>query len=596
MSLSVSRLVRVAINLSPLAAARRSFGVLMIAGDSDVINGAERFRTYTTIDGVVSDFGTSAPEYNAAALYFGQSPKPKTLMVGRWIREASAAQSIGGILSASEQLMSAWTVISAGTLTVTIDGAVQSLTGLDFTAATNLNGVATIITAALSGGATCVWDGSKFNIISGTTGAGVKASGTVTFTANPTAADTLTLNGVAITFVASSPTGNQVLIGASKEATAANLQVFLNATANASLTVAEYSTALNVLSIEYGVIGTGGNAYSLAESSAGITISGATLAGGAVASSVGYATGTISEQTKLTSALAVSLIDGYDAETPVECAAILANMSPNWYGLMFQASVQPTDNESLDVSGFIEALDISRIYGVTITNSNVLSALVTNDLASEMKGAGYKKSFCQYSQNAYAIASFFGRAFSVDFNANRTTITMMYKQEPGVTGEELTETEAVVLKDKRCNVFVNYVNDTVIIQYGVMSGSAWFDEIHGLDWLQNAIQTNCYNVLYQSTSKVPQTDSGVNQLTNAISGACDQAVNNGLVAPGIWNADGFGELASGQYLKQGFYIYATPLALQSQSDRETRVAPPIQVAIKLAGAIQELDVIVNVNR
>ena len=595
MALSVSRLIRVTINLSPLAAARRSFGVLMIAGDSDVINASERYRTYTGIEGVATDFGLEAPEYKAAALYFGQSPKPQRLMIGRWIRTSSAAELVGGILTSAEQVMSLWTIISAGTLSVTINGTVQNLTGLNFTAQTNLNGVATVVTAGLSGGAVCTWDGEKFVITSGTTGEGVKATGTVTFDSNPTAADTLTLNGVVITFVASGATGSQVNIGASKEATAANLQVFLNATVNASLTVANYSTALNVLSIEYKTVGVAGNAYSLAESSA-ITLSGAVLAGGAAASTLGYATGTISAQMKLTSGTAIEIVAGVDAETPVECAAILANLSPAWYGLMFQASTQPTDEQSLDVSAFIEALDLRRIYGVTIVDTSVLSASVSDDLASEMKAAAYRQSFCQYSENAYAVASMFGRAFSVNFNANRSTITLMYKQEPGVVAEGLTETQALVLKDKRCNVFVEYVNDTAIIQYGVMSGQAWFDEVHGLDWFQDAVQNACYNLLYTSKTKIPQTDSGVNQIVNEISGVCDEAVNNGLVAPGEWNADGFGELERGQYLKNGYYIYAQPIALQSQAERETRVAPPIQVALKLAGAIQEMDILVDVNR
>jgi hypothetical protein len=488
MALSVSRLVRVVVNLSPLAAARRSFGVLMIAGDSSVISGLERLRTYLTIEGVALDFGTSAPEYKAAALYFGQSPKPAQLMIGRWLRTATAAANDGGILSPSEQLLSNFTAITNGGFHISIDGVAKVLAGLDFSAETNLNGVASVINAALTGGVV-TWTGSQFIVTSSTTGA---------------------------------------------------------------------------------------------------------------ASTVGYATagaGTdISSILKLTASTSIAIIPGYDAETPVACAAALANKSALWYGLMFAASTMPTDSESLAVSDLVEPLSIARIYGVTITNTSVLSSLVTNDLASLMKAAGYKKSFCQYSQNAYAIASMFGRAFSVNFAANRSTITLMYKQEPGVTGEILDENQASVLKAKRCNVFVSYVNDTIIIQYGVMSGSAYFDEIHGLDWFQDAVQNACYNVLYQSTTKVPQTDAGVNQLTNAIGGVCDQSVTNGLVAPGIWNADGFGELQPGQYLKTGYYIYAQPVALQSQADRETRVAPPIQVAIKLAGAIQELDVIVNVNR
>ena len=81
MALSVSRLVNVTVNLSPIAAQRRGFGTLMIAGDSNVIDGLERYRSYTDIESVANDFGTSAPEYEAAVLYFGQSPKPKNLMI-----------------------------------------------------------------------------------------------------------------------------------------------------------------------------------------------------------------------------------------------------------------------------------------------------------------------------------------------------------------------------------------------------------------------------------------------------------------------------------------------------------------------------------
>lgn len=602
MALPVSRLVRVIVNLAPLAAARRSFGILNIAGDSNVINGLERMRSYDSYEGVVEDFGVDAPESKAAQLYFGQTPKPNSLVISRWIRTASAAMNLGGILSASQQLISNWTAISSGGFQIVVDGVTKSLTGLDFTGVTNLNGVATVINNALSG-ADVFWDGSKFYVESDTAGAGVKASGTVQCVTNPADNDTLTLAGQAITFKSSvvTPT-TQVLIGGSIAATMANLQTFLNNTAISALLVADYATDDDTLTITYKTVGTAGNSYTVAQSAAKFTLSGATLAGGAVPSSVGYATapvsGTdISALLKLTSATAIALVPGYDAESPVECAAILANKSNAWYGLMFQASVQPTDDQSLAVSSFIEALDVRRIYGVTITDPSVLSSLVSNDLASQMKAGGFLRSFCQYSENAYAIASMFGRAFSVNFAAQNSTITLMYKQEPSVAPAELTSTEANTLKDKRCNVFVQYDNDTSIIQYGVMSGPAWFDEIHGLDWFQNAVQNACYNLLYTSPTKIPQTDAGSNQLVNVINGVCEEAVNNGLVAPGLWTSVvQFGQLTTGMFLKTGYYVYVQPMALQSQADREARKCPPIQVAIKLAGAIQELDVVIEVNR
>jgi hypothetical protein len=172
----------------------------------------------------------------------------------------------------------------------------------------------------------------------------------------------------------------------------------------------------------------------------------------------------------------------------------------------------------------------------------------------------------------------------------------MYKQQPGVVAELLTETQAQVLKAKRCNVFVQYQNDTAIIQYGTMAGPAYFDEMHGLDWFVDALQNAEYNLLYQSKTKIPQTDSGQNQLVNVAAAACEEAVNNGLVAPGTWNADGFGQLSRGDYLGSGYYVYTPPVALQNQAIREQRVAPPLQIALKFAGAFQELDTIIDVNR
>lgn len=602
MTLPVSRLVQVDVNLSPIPAAGRNFGDLLILGDSNVISGLQRIEDFSSLDEVANAFGTTAPEYLASSLYFGQNPQPANLSIGRWLRVATAAQLLGEILSASQSTLLNFTQVTSGGFTVVIDGTSHALTGLNFSTALNLNGVASDVTTALSGAGVCTWNGSQFIITSATTGAGTAASGTVTFSGNPTASDTVTINGIVITFVASGPTGNQVLIGGTDNITAVNLATFLQNSTNASLLTQSYSVSGLVVTITYKQVGTAGNAIGLAKSSTALAVSGADLAGGLNASSVSYATspgsGTdVSTLLGLTAAVALPLVPGYAAETALAAVQALSNISNAWYGLNFAASVMPTDDDNVSIAGFIEGDSVTRVFGATITNSNVLSSLVTTDLASRLMALGYDQSFTQYSSNSpYASCSFFGRAFSVDFTQQNATITLMFKQEPGVVAEVLTTDQANVLQSKRCNVFTAYNNDTSIIQYGTMAGPAFFDEIHGLDWLQNAIQTAVYNVLYTSTSKVPQTNAGINQFTNAIGGICDQAVFNGLAAPGVWNAPGFGQLQQGQYLKSGYYIFAQSVDLQSESDRAARKAPPIQVAIKLAGAVQSVDVLVNVNR
>ena len=88
--LSVSRLIKVSVNFGAVPAAERSFNTLMIAGDSAVISGLERYRTYNSIEDVSLDFPSTAPEFLAAELYFGQSPQPSTCLIGRWLSAATA--------------------------------------------------------------------------------------------------------------------------------------------------------------------------------------------------------------------------------------------------------------------------------------------------------------------------------------------------------------------------------------------------------------------------------------------------------------------------------------------------------------------------
>ncbi len=488
--LNVGRLVGVTVNLSPLAAGRRGFGTLLIAGDSAVVDGVERLRSYTDVESVAADFGVNAPEYDAALLYYGQSPRPLNLMIGRWLRTDSSALLRGGILTATEQAIANWTSITNGSFSIVIDGgSAQVVTGLDFSGVTNLNGVASVINADLTD-ATVAWDGSRFTLLADSAGA---------------------------------------------------------SSSLAYMTAAGSGTDIAAL-------------------------------------------------LKMTAATGLAPVPGFDAETAAEAVAALADASPLWYGLTFAAATMPDAAALTEVAAFVEASSVSRILGITETDTRVLDSTYTADLASVMSAAGYKRTAVQYSANPYAVASLMGRAFSVNFAANRSTITLMYKQEPGVTAENLTETQAQALKAKRCNVFVRYNNDTAILQYGVMSGQAYFDEMHGLDWFADALQNSLYNLLYQSTTKIPQTDAGQNQLVAAASAACEEAVNNGLVAPGSWNADGFGQLKRGDFLESGHYIYTLPIALQDQATREQRIAPPLQIALKLSGAVHGVDAIVNVNR
>lgn len=269
----------------------------------------------------------------------------------------------------------------------------------------------------------------------------------------------------------------------------------------------------------------------------------------------------------------------------------------NWYGLAIADSADLVEADVISVAAAIEASSLSRILAVTTADVNVLVAGNTDNIGYKLKAAGYARTFWQYSSSSkYAAISAFGRAFTVNFTGSNTTITLKFKTEPGITYETLTTAQASAIDAINGNVYVYYANDTAIIQQGVMANGDFFDERHGLDWLQNYVQTNLYNLLYTSNTKIPQTDAGVTRLMTNVEASLDQAVNNGLIAPGVWNGGPIGQIESGDTLTKGYYVYADAVANQAQSDREARKSPVIQAAIKLAGAIHYGDVQINVVR
>ena len=109
----------------------------------------------------------------------------------------------------------------------------------------------------------------------------VPSFGTVAFTVNPTAGQTVTIGGTTISFVAASPTGNQVLIGANLAATLASLVTFLQGSADPLLAMAGYVLSGSTLQVTANTPGSLANGIALATNVTGAIVSGTTLAGGA---------------------------------------------------------------------------------------------------------------------------------------------------------------------------------------------------------------------------------------------------------------------------------------------------------------------------
>lgn len=90
-------IVNVVVQVSPTAAIPSGFNLGLIIGQTAVISGSDsdRVRLYTDVTQMITDgFASNSPEYLAAQLYFGQSPRPASLAVGRWIGTESALSAV----------------------------------------------------------------------------------------------------------------------------------------------------------------------------------------------------------------------------------------------------------------------------------------------------------------------------------------------------------------------------------------------------------------------------------------------------------------------------------------------------------------------
>jgi hypothetical protein len=115
---------------------------------------------------------------------------------------------------------------------------------------------------------------------------GAAAFGSITFSQQPVAAQTVTMNGTVVTF------GTDVALGPTLGDTIVNLAAFMNASSDTQLVKCSYEASpvspggsgegsgANQLIVAEKTVGTAGNALTLATNVTGATVSGSTLSGG----------------------------------------------------------------------------------------------------------------------------------------------------------------------------------------------------------------------------------------------------------------------------------------------------------------------------
>lgn len=170
----------------------------------------------------------------------------------------------------------------------------------------------------------------------------------------------------------------------------------------------------------------------------------------------------------------------------------------DWYTLAIETR---TNSDILNAAAYIET--VRKVFGVASSEANIKTGLTT-DIASLVKAKSYTRTFVFYSadQANYPEAALFGVINPLDPGS----YTAKFKTLVGIVADDLNDSELSFIKAKFCNYYTK-VAGVDIFQEGTVSMGEYIDTIIFIDWLQAQIEEGVFADLINNP-KIPFTDIG----------------------------------------------------------------------------------------
>jgi hypothetical protein len=579
-------------------------------------------------DGVsVSNFfGASAEETEIAMNYFNgfnnSTQKPATILFAQYPSTSVPAYLRGG---PANQLSLAQLQALSGTLTVNVDGYARTAGAVNLSSATSFSAAAALIQTGLNASppaaasvtgaiapATASVTGSiagnvmyVTGVTSGTLVAGAAISGTG-ITAGTKIANQIsgTPGGIGEYAVSIA----QIVASTTISATYGTLTV--SAVGSGTLAVGQTlsgsgitaGTLITALGTGTGLTGT--YFVNLTQTAASTTVAAAatplavsydSVSGGFVitsgvagtASSVAFATGTVSDALYLTSATGAVLSQGAAGTSAGGFMTSITQLTQNW--ATFMTIFDPDGGSgSLQKQDFAEWVNgTNKRYAYIAWDTDITptaSNNATSSFGAIIKQGNLDGTCAIYQPPGGAttpeqIAAFIcGAAASIDFQQTNGRITFAFRGQDGLFAGVTSATVASNLIANGYNFYGAYATAAqqfLEFQPGIVSGMfEWLDSYINQIWLNNQLQLALMELL-QNINSVPYNNQGYELIKAACADPINQALNFGAIRAGVTlSALQIAQINSAAGLKasdtlqlQGWYLQvkdATPQVRQAR--------------------------------
>lgn len=264
-----------------------------------------------------------------------------------------------------------------------------------------------------------------------------------------------------------------------------------------------------------------------------------------------------------------------------------------WYWTVFTAPVLAVAASVKTIADWCEqnaSMLINNQAGSSV--ADIRDQNKTTDIASELTVLGYRHVFtAAHATNAQAGTYLAKHYATVNYSADRSTITGEFKKSPGVAAEDLKGSEIAAMEAKNATFYPivelqgsqdvgRWLNTITHSTYG-----EFIDDVVNLDAFINTLTVRLYNALANVTTKLEQTPRGQAVLLATARQVGEQYIANSYLGPRnyIDPDDGVEKYTI------GFEILTKPEDILdlSPEDRSARLAAPIRMRLFRAGAIHK---------
>lgn len=279
------------------------------------------------------------------------------------------------------------------------------------------------------------------------------------------------------------------------------------------------------------------------------------------------------------------------SESPVQALDALLEKTTDFYGIALADT--RTDAEILALATHLAGLDKPAMLFHALIGTPA-SVVADNSLLDQLHGASSRRVIATYSSAISDDAAVMGTAMGLQSAHAASSFALCYKPVGGMQPSDLTQAQVDAIEALGGNVYVTRGKTHTLLEKGSTPSGYRYDEILYLDMIAEDLQNAAVSLLADNTDKLPQTDDASAQFMNAFTSILAGYTNRGILATAPWRGPAIGRISPGDFIENGFRLWADSYDNQSDADRDAHKAMPIQVALTLAGSLESIVITVNV--